>query len=504
MSKTGSHSLTSGGLLARNTIYNIIGQVAPLLASFFAIPLLIKSLGTDRYGLLTLAFIFIGYFSLFDLGLGRALTQLVAEKLGKGQNEEIPSLVWTALLLMLGLGLVGALVLAMLSPWLIYNVFKTPEALKAEVLPTFYMLAASIPVVITTAALAGILIAQQRFDLLNAVRVPMGFFTSLGPLLVLPFSQSLFPVVAVLVAGRLIAWLAHLLLCFQSMPTLHQKVSLRPKVIGTLLHFGGWMTVTNIVSPMMVYMDRFLIGSLLSVSAVAYYATPYDIVTRLLIIPGALVSVLFPAFATSLAQDKNRARLLFNRGLKYTYLALFPITLIIVTLAYEGLNFWLGDEFAKNSTPILQWLAIGVLINSLAQAPSTLLQAAGRPDINAKLHFIELPFYLFSVWYLIGAYGIHGAAIAWVFRVAVDALFLFSMVQRVLPSNALTTYPVLITMGVSLLSLVLATFWIGIFAKGLFLVLALFAFALITWFLILASEERVMLRNRLKLFHLLS
>jgi hypothetical protein len=38
----------------------------------------------------------LSYFSLFDLGLGRALTQLVAEKLGKESGEEeIPNLAGT-------------------------------------------------------------------------------------------------------------------------------------------------------------------------------------------------------------------------------------------------------------------------------------------------------------------------------------------------------------------------------------------------------------------------
>ena len=75
--------LTQGRLLARNTVWNLGGQVAPLVVAIFAIPPLIKGLGTDRFGVLTLAWVVIGYFSLFDLGLGRALTKLVAGQEGK-------------------------------------------------------------------------------------------------------------------------------------------------------------------------------------------------------------------------------------------------------------------------------------------------------------------------------------------------------------------------------------------------------------------------------------
>ncbi|MFO0170882.1 MAG: oligosaccharide flippase family protein, partial [Aphanizomenon sp.] len=158
------------------------------------------------------------------------------------------------------------------------------------------------------------------------------------------------------------------------------------------------MTLTNIVSPLMVYMDRFLIGGLISVSAVAYYTTPYEVVTKLWLIPGSLVSVLFPAFSTSFVQEPLRVKQLFNRGVKYIFLILFPITLVIITFANEALTLWIGKDFAQNSTQVLQWLAIGVFINSLSQVPFALIQGVGRPDITAKFHFIELPFYVMILW----------------------------------------------------------------------------------------------------------
>src|SRR5712664_4951417 len=117
-SKGHNGHLTSGRLLARNTIWNLIGSGAPMIVAVVCIPILIRGLGTDRFGVLTLAWALIGYASLFDLGLGRALTQLVAKKLGAGEEREIPSLAWASLLLMLFLGLAGTAVVVLASPWL--------------------------------------------------------------------------------------------------------------------------------------------------------------------------------------------------------------------------------------------------------------------------------------------------------------------------------------------------------------------------------------------------
>ena len=455
-----------------------------------SIPVLIKGIGTDRFGVLTLAWSIIGYFSLFDIGLGRALTKLVAEKLGEGQEHEIPSLVWTALFLMLILGFIGMLAASLLSPWLVRDALRIPQALQPETLKTFYLLAFSIPVVISTLGLRAILEAHQCFGLINIVRIFMGSFTFLGPLLVLPFTQNLFLIVIVLIMGRFITWVIYLLFCFRIMPVLRQGFALEFTVIGPLLRFGSWMTVSNIISPIMVYMDRFLIGALLSMTAVAYYATPYDLVTKLLLIPGSLMLVLFPAFSSTFVQDRNHTARLFSQGVKYIFLALLPLTLLIVVLSREGLTFWIGPEFARNSAKVLQWLAIGVFLNSLAQVPFALIQGAGRPDLTAKLHLIELPFYLFAVWWLVRAYGIEGAAIAWVLRVAVDASFLFGMTKRFLAIRASTIRHTTIIVGSALLTLFFAALPESIPSKGLFLLLTLPTFTLLAWSLILDPEER--------------
>ncbi len=488
----GNLHLTSGRLLARNTVWNLIGNGAPLIVAVFSIPILIHGLGKDRFGVLALAWALIGYASLFDLGLGRALTQLVAKKLGAGEEHEIPALVWTSLILMLALGIVGAAVVAAISPWFVHRALKIPEALQSETLSSFYLLGLSIPVVITTAGLRGLLEAHQRFKLVNALRIPIGVFTFLGPLLILPFSKSLVPVVTTLVGGRIVACMAHLLLCVHVLPALRKHFAWERAAVGPLLRFGSWMTVSNVVGPLMVTLDRFVIGSMLSMTAVAYYATPYELVTKFWLLPGALMGVMFPAFSASFAQDRQRTELLLRRSVKSVLLILFPITLCTIIFAQDGLTLWLGTEFAKNSFRVLQWLAAGVFLNSMAHAPFALLQGIGRPDLTAKLHLVELPLYLLLLWFLIRGWGIEGAAIAWTARVAVDALFLFGLARRLLPgSEPLSLRAALLPAGL-ILALVLATLLQGVVIKALFLLGTTLCFVMVAWFLILTPEERAL------------
>ena len=446
--------------LVRNTLINFGGHVIPVIAGILAFPLLIAGLGTSRFGVLTLAWMAVGYFSLFDLGLGRALTKLVAERVGTAEESEIPRLARTALGLMLVFGTLGAIIGVALTPWLTRDVFRLPPELQVESESAFLLLALSLPVVITTAGLRGLLEGAHHFGWVNAIRIPTGIFTFVGPLLVLPFSNSMVPVVAVLVAGRTAAWGAHLACCVRAVPGLFRHTSpwVDLGMLPLLLGFGGWMTVTNMVGPIMVYMDRLFIGALVSVAAVAYYATPYEMITKMWLVPGALLGVLFPAFSAGLRQDPEWVRQAFGRSVELLLLILFPATLLIVLFAREGLTGWLGAEFARESATVAKWLAVGVFINSLALVPFNLIQGGGRPDLTAKLHLLELPPYLLGIWWFTTQYGIAGAAVVWTLRAGLDAILLYLLVVRFVPRGSQVVRQALSGVVVAVVALGLAAF----------------------------------------------
>jgi O-antigen/teichoic acid export membrane protein len=483
--------LTSGRLLARNTIWNLLGQVVPMVVAIVTIPLIIRGMGVERFGVLSLAWVIVGYFGLFDLGIGRALTKFVVDKLAADQQHVIPRLAWTSLLLMLILGVVGTLFTLALSPWLVHRMLKIPQPLQVETLQGFYLLAVSIPVVTTTAGLRGILEAFQRFRIVNLIKIPLSIFSFVGPLLVLPYSRSLVPVLALLVAARLFGCAVHLWACFYTVPALYQSPSLDGSFVIPLARFGGWMTINNVIGPLLSYADRFLIGALVSVTAVAYYSAPVDMVLRLTVVPIAVVGVLFPAFTMSLNHDPTRAAVLLSRGLKYVFLVIFPIVLVIVTFAPEGLRLWLGPTFALNGASVLRWVAAGSFINALAILPFVLIQSAGRPDITAWLLAGELPVYWGALWFLTKWLGIEGTAIAWGGRLAVEAVFVFFLSSRWLPAQKPKFLSRLGMAAVGgLVVLYSASLLQDLVVKIAFLAVVLLVFGIAGWFWGLAPAER--------------
>jgi O-antigen/teichoic acid export membrane protein len=467
--------------LAINTFYNLIGKILPLVAGLLCIPILIGKIGLARFGILTLAWTLMGYFGLFNMGIGRATTKYVAEYFALNKHKDLPDLIWTSLILLLALGSLGALVIYLVTPFLVDKFFNIPVHLLGETQQAFYLMAIAIPVVFSTAGAQAVLEAQQRFALINAM---------VGAL----FSPRLDLMVALLLAARLMVWLVFLYFCLQSLPEMTAPRLPKLVYIKELVVFGGWLTVTNIIGPLMVYMDRFLIGSLLTMEALAYYVTPYEVVTRLWIIPASLMPVLFPAFSALNVSEEDKLETLYSRSVKYLVLILAPIVVCLVIFARPFLGAWLGPGFAQSSTPIFQLLSIGVLVNSLSQVPYSAIQAMGRPDLTAKLHLIELPLYLGILWLSLSHLGILGAALAWVLRVGLDAALLFYLFYKMMPAKKPFFPNLKLTFIFYLVAMMIGIYFTTIIPflliKILLLPVIIISFGVLSWRMMLNNDER--------------
>ena len=483
-------------MLVRGAAWNQLSQILPAAAAIVILPRLVHGLGMERFGVLSLAWMLIGYFMLLDLGTSGALTRLVSERMAAGRQDEVAPLVWTALAITVGVGIVGAACLAALAPWLVGRVLHVPPALRGEALGLTWVLVASLPVVTTTAALSGVLAAQQRFGVLSAIRVPMGILTYVAPLLVLTFTSSLLAIGLALAGVRLLGGLAHLAACLKGVPGLRAGIRVRRAQAGAILGFGSWMTVSAVVSPLMAYLDRFVIGAMLSLAMVAYYTTSYDLTARFALLFAPVVSVLFPAFAATYDHDRARTARLYDWGLRAVAALIYPVVLVCVLFAPEGLDLWLGHDFAAHGATVLRVLALGIFINALAQVALALVQSSGRPDLGARLHLTELPFYLLAVWLLIRARGIEGAALAWTLRVAVDALVLFVMAARRLGPEGRAHRATLATGLAGLVLLLAGAFVPGLTARIAFGAVQALAFAAIAWRFVINPGRRVLLEAR--------
>lgn len=412
--------------LARHTLLNLLGMVLPLVVALLVIPSLLHQLGAARFGVLTLVWALASYFGLFDLGLGRALTQRIAVARERGELTQVGPVAMTTLALLGLLGLLAGLLLGGGAALIAGGTQGLPDA--AEAIAVLRVVALMMPAIVLTAGLRGILEACHAFGAVNAVRLPLGLWTFAGPWVVLHvWRGGLVDMAWLLLAGRLLAMLIHATQVYRALPEARGRWCWQPALLPPLLVSGGWLTLSNVVSPLMGYVDRFLIGATLSAAAVAYYATPQEVVTRLWIVPGALTTVLLPTFAARSARGDGSDASLLDRAVHVLFLVLLPVTTALALFADELLTLWLGAAFAAQSAPLLQVFAVGILINCLAHLPLTWLQSVGEFRAPALLQCLELPLFVAALWLLCQQYGVMGAALAWLGRMALDTLALFLM-----------------------------------------------------------------------------
>ena len=479
----------------RNTLWNLIGAGLPPLLALVTVPVLIHSIGLERFGVFIICWSVLNYFNFFDFGVGRTTTRFLAEAFESNRNVEARGLFWTSLTLSACVGCISAFLVATFAPLLVHKVLNVPANLQPEALGAFYILALSLPLATLIQSLTGVLPAQHKFSLLNTLQVPNSALTLVAPLLVLPFSHNVRWLVGALVASRLWAVGVFLVVALRQLDSPFAGPFLLRDKVRTVLSYSSWQAVTQLVAPVFSFTDRFVIGAVSSLAAVAYYATPAELILRLQILPQSLGRTTFPIYAAGISLTQQT--LVYTKALKHLALIITPFAASIIVFAPDFLRLWVGESFAHRSAPVLQIMAVGFAAGSLAVVSYALIQGVGRADITAKFHLLEVPIFVVSLWYGVHYLGIIGAAIAWTVRVVLDFLLLTFYVQftnRIDPQMA-SRERLHQILWLSLLPLVIG-FLLQAFVTQLLLKVVVWSFVLsygsrLVWRRILTAEERV-------------
>ncbi len=244
--------------IRRNTLYNSAGALAPLAIALITIPLYLHAIGEDRYGVLTIIWLFVGYFGVFEMGISRATTYHLAR-----QNDESAivrsTTLWTALMLNLSFGLLGAIVLYGIWQPVFDYFFHMSDTMRRSVLNSLPWIAASLPITTMSGVLAGALQARERFAYINILGAVSSALIQIGPLLVALFvSPELTWLIPAVVIARVFAFLLQFIGVYRFLPIvsppLFNRAYARP-----FLRYGGWISISNFLWMVLTSIDLSLI-----------------------------------------------------------------------------------------------------------------------------------------------------------------------------------------------------------------------------------------------------
>jgi len=412
--------------IRRHTAYNLVGSVIPILLSLGTVPIYLKLVGADRYGVLAIAWLLLGYFGLFDLGLGRATSFRIAA-LRDAEPQARADTFWAALGVNVAMGAIGGLVLYFAAGYFFQHVFKVEERLRPEMLAAVPLLAAAVPMATLTGVLTGAMQGRERFLEINMISV---FSTALFQLLPLAIGWRFGPNLVWLLAGALSARLLAALVigarCYVELAR-GRLIRLRKSEITELLKYGGWVSLTSIFGPMLITVDRFAIGAVLGAVAVTDYTVPFLLAARMQVFPNALTTALFPRLSAATPEEQN----VLGRKAMLTLASLLTLPFLGVIFAIEPfLHIWVGKGVGPQSGTVGRILLVSMWANALALIPFSKLQASGRPDIVTKVLLLEIPPYFALLYVAMATLGLRGAAISLCLRSIADFGLLTWNAQR--------------------------------------------------------------------------
>ncbi len=405
--------------MKKNFFFNLVGMALPIVSSLVTVPIYIHHMGVERYGVLSVVWILLGYLGFLDFGLSRASAHALA-RLAHAPAIERGRVLMSALYLNASLGLVGGVVIYLGAGILFERVFGLAPSIWAEVETSLPWIACMLPLALLTGVGIGALEARERFLAANLLQTSALISGQVVPALAAAFiSPSLDMVLPVAFGVRFLA----LLLLFAVLARSERLRFYRydGQAGLSLFQYGAWATVTNIISPILSSIDQFVLGAKSGAGAIAYYAVPMNLATRMQIVAAALSRAVFPRFARYEEQEARDLAARATVALAYLFGACCAAGLFLIG---PFLSLWISPDFAITAAPIGRVLILGAWINGLAFIALSLLQGRGRPDLAARIHVLELLPFIGILWLLVDRFGALGAAWAWSIRVAVDALLL--------------------------------------------------------------------------------
>ncbi|HVE07659.1 MAG TPA: flippase [Paraburkholderia sp.] len=442
--------------LLKNVGINLVGLVLPTFVSLATVPAYIKALGVERYGVVSLVWVLIGYFGILDLGMSMAAQNHISKARASQDADECTRVFWSATWLNAATGVIGGLVIYF-GAFLYTSYFSrvSPE-LQHEVYHALPWLAIAIPIANVSWVFAGAINGAERFGAYNTNQTIGTFLFQLLPLFAAWWIGPTLPnVLAAAVVARV---LAAALLFRSALSVLDIRRVLAPQlgVAKGLFSFGGWMLIASVSNMVAESLDRVLLGANLGARFVTYYSVPQNLVTRLNIVPTALSRTLFPRLSASGRKDADA---IVRQSLEFLNGVFTPVALVAVIVLEPFLHLWVGNEVASAGGPVGRILIISVWLVGQANLARILIQAQVHPGTAARLGLFELPFFAGLLWCGVHYFGLTGAAVV----VAVRGLFDYLVLLRL---SGIHLKPILLDMLAHLVFLI-GALWLSSFITTL-------------------------------------
>jgi O-antigen/teichoic acid export membrane protein len=402
-----------------NIIANFAGKAWAALMNLAFIPLYIKFLGMEAYGL-------IGFFAtlqalsgLLDLGLGTTLNRELARYSAQpGRGQEMRDLLRTLETIYWGMVILISVTLISVAPF-IAEYWITAENLSVETVQlSIVLMGIAIAFQLLLSFYAGGLMGLQRQALYNVLNSGLATLRGVGAVLILwlvsPTIEAFFSwqVVLSLLSTALMA-----LALWHSLPKGKRTARFDRQRLHSIWRFAAGMTAISVIGLFLIQLDKILLSTLLPLKIFGYYTlASVAAATLYILLIGPISTALFPKFSQLVALNHNQElTLLYHRACQLMSVVMLPAALVLAMFSYEVMLLWTGDPITtKNTHWLVSLLVIGNALSGLLNLPSALLLAYGWTNLVFYSHVVAVLLLVPMLIVMVHYYDAIGAAIVWV------------------------------------------------------------------------------------------
>ena len=408
---------------AFNVVMNWAATGVGMLVPFFLTPFVVRSLGTEAYGVWILAASTVSYLNLLDLGMRSAVIRFVSKAKAEGATNDVRDVVGAALWFRLIIALLVAglsVALAVSFP----HLFQVPPSLSRSSQVTVLLCALGVAVTLITGVFGAVLAAVNRFDRLSTIAMLQTVGRAGGVLLLLRsgrglISLAVWELVVVSLSGMFITVSAIRLVPAARARIQKPQIALLRKIWSYSLVTFIWIIAVQVI----ISSDNLMVGHFVSVKLAAFYAIGGSLVTYSGQVVSALTTTFTPLASSMEASGKfKELRNLLIRGTQATLVLSLPISLALLFRGRTFIGLWMGSTYMDVSGSILQILLIAQFMSVAVSTAGSVMMATGKHIGPAKCAVVEACLNVALTLLLCRRFGVYG--VAWGTSVAVTLVTL--------------------------------------------------------------------------------
>ncbi|MCL4477640.1 MAG: oligosaccharide flippase family protein [Deltaproteobacteria bacterium] len=366
--------------LIKNALSNYTGFAVTAIIGLFISPIVIHHLGNVAFGLWALFQSFFGYFGLLDLGLGVSVIKYISEFKAKREQDNINIFGSTILFTYIVLGIIGLLVAFGLAPF-ITKIFTIPAGYRHIAFYGMLIGGLNVAVIFPMSLQINSLAGHQRYDLTNGIAITRQLIYAMSVILLLKHGFGLLELFLLNFILSILTFLISYSFVVLKYKLIHFHLKLyRFSMLKTAYHYSIFAFLNSLAGQGLLNIGSMIIGTVLSVEFVTYYALANKISGIMLQTVSSIVGISLPLFSALWAvHDMEKIRFTYSEITKAVTLISLPISMVVILFSDPIMEIWVGNGYHLAALSLIFLTIVMFIHNIFGFITGIFLFGIGKP-----------------------------------------------------------------------------------------------------------------------------